>query len=449
MNEEELKLLVSQGKSSYDISLLCNKSPSTIRRMIRYYGLKSLCKPGVKPNSNSNVGGKICPKCNQDKPLTEFYTRRQTKASSWCKSCSIIHNREIPAKWNIKSIIDNIQQLIVNGLTNKEISIQLKIPRETLPLMLKKYNILPNKNPPIKHTIESKLLQSIKRKEWLKNNPDKHPWKRHDKFKSEPCEKLKEWLTSKNIDFISEYSNHGISDRYFSIDVAFPDKMIALEINGNQHYNRDNTLKPYYLEREQLLIDNGWKVYQLHYSMCYALDKLETIILELVNSPVKVAFDYKLYVKRKKVNNCIDCGDEIQGSSKRCKPCRIIYVNNNKLTRMSSNHNYTDIRKSVVNVPRTSQPTTKLNYCIECGIDICYTAIRCQSCASLKTRKVTRPTKEILHNLIWSNSLVSLGVEFGVSDVSVKKWCKSYGLTIPDSKYRGRLHSGSLIDYQI
>jgi hypothetical protein len=57
MNEEELKLLVSQGKSSYDISLLCNKSPSTIRRMIRYYGLKSLCKPGVKPLTISTIGG--------------------------------------------------------------------------------------------------------------------------------------------------------------------------------------------------------------------------------------------------------------------------------------------------------------------------------------------------------------------------------------------------------
>jgi hypothetical protein len=76
-------------------------------------------------------------------------------------------------------------------------------------------------------------------------------------------------------------------------------------------------------------------------------------------------------------------------------------------------------------------------------------ATRCEICAHTKIRKVLRPTKEVLHNLIWNNSLVSIGVEFVVSGNAIKKWCKSYGLTIPDSKYRGRLHSGSLIDYQI
>ena len=42
-----------------------------------------------------------------------------------------------------------------------------------------------------KHSEESKKLISEKRIEWLKNNPDKHPWKKNTKFISIPCEILK------------------------------------------------------------------------------------------------------------------------------------------------------------------------------------------------------------------------------------------------------------------
>ena len=50
-----------------------------------------------------------------------------------------------------------------------------------------------------KHTAESKAKMSKSRKDWLKNNPDKHPWKRHDKFKSKPCENVKTFLRNNNI----------------------------------------------------------------------------------------------------------------------------------------------------------------------------------------------------------------------------------------------------------
>ena len=47
----------------------------------------------------------------------------------------------------------------------------------------------------------------------------------------------------KNIPYIPEYNEHGVKDRNFSIDIALPDKMVAIEINGNQHYNRDGMKK--------------------------------------------------------------------------------------------------------------------------------------------------------------------------------------------------------------
>jgi len=192
--------------------------------------------------------------------------------------------------------------------------------------------------------------------------------------------------------YIPEYTEHGI-DRFFSIDIAMPDKKVALEVNGNQHYNRDGTLKAYYKEREQLLEYNGWKVYQLHYSMCFKVDKLESLLLDLIGSPNKVDFDYRNYTKptkEKKSRKCVDCDGKIYNS-----------------------------------------------------------AVRCSICAGIKCRKTIHPSKETLHNLIWNTSLVELGKLYGVSANAIKMWCKRYNLKIPDNSYRRKLYCGKIIDYQI
>ena len=88
---------------------------------------------------------------------------------------------------------------------------------------------------------EEKNCVRIGRIKYLKENPDKHPWKKNDKFKSKPCEKFKKMLIDNDIYFIDEYQPS--DDRFYSIDVAFPNKKFGIEINGNQHYNNDGTLK--------------------------------------------------------------------------------------------------------------------------------------------------------------------------------------------------------------
>lgn len=45
-----------------------------------------------------------------------------------------------------------------------------------------------------------------------------------------------------------------------------------------------------------------------------------------------------------------------------------------------------------------------------------------------KTRKVNRPIKETLEKEIKTNTMVSLGKKYGVSDNAVRKWCQSYGI---------------------
>ena len=222
------------------------------------------------------------------------------------------------------------------------------------------------------HSKETKEHLSKKRKEWLKNNPDKHPWRNKDKFQSKPCEKVKEYLKSKNILFIEEYDPK-ILNRFFSIDIAMPEKMIALEINGNQHYEKDGSLKPYYQERHDLLESNGWKVFEIHYSHCFHLEKWDDLLNILLNTDILIQFDYIKYLN----------GDD----NKREK-------------------------------------SKNINFC-NCGNPIDRKAKSCAPCYNLERRKVKeRPTKEKLLSLISQMSMVKIGKLYGVSDNCIRKWLK-------------------------
>ena len=121
---------------------------------------------------------------------------------------------------------------------------------------------------------------SNKRKAYLKNNPEKHPWKRSNKFISEPCQNLKDVLAKRQIPFASEYTP--LEDRFFAIDIAFPALKLGIEVNGEQHYNRDGTLKNYYQERHNLITAAGWKLYEIHYSICYNAQRLNDIVDMLI-----------------------------------------------------------------------------------------------------------------------------------------------------------------------
>lgn len=81
----------------------------------------------------------------------------------------------------------------------------------------------------------------------------------------------------------------------------------------------------------------------------------------------------------------------------------------------------------------------EINKCPDCGREILPHSKRCRSCAGKYRNlmyKVNRPSKEELYKLICSYSFVKIGTMYGVSDNSVRKWCKKYGLPykIPDIK---------------
>jgi C2H2-type zinc finger len=126
-----------------------------------------------------------------------------------------------------------------------------------------------------RHTEESKKKLSLSRIKYLSENPEKHPWKRHTKFKSEPCEKFKEIL--RDIGLIFEEEFNPIPDRFFAVDVAFPDQKLCFEINGEQHYNRDGSLRKYYRDRHDIIENSGWTIIEIHYSKAYDVEYVKEL----------------------------------------------------------------------------------------------------------------------------------------------------------------------------
>lgn len=66
--------------------------------------------------------------------------------------------------------------------------------------------------------------------------------------------------------------------------------------------------------------------------------------------------------------------------------------------------------------------------CRNCGKELDGGLIYCSDCRSIMNRKVDRPPKEELKNLIRNNSFASVGKKFGVIDKTISRWCKDYNL---------------------
>ena len=220
-----------------------------------------------------------------------------------CEECDIdFDNRQsfnnhmrihTPENINLKSNI--IDDYVNNNLTYKQLRDKHNVSYGTLSRFLKGIEVdagdrMRSRGTTFKgHSEETKKNLSEIRKKWLKDNPELHVWKNSDKFLSKPCEYLKSILNDNNITFVPEFT---IGDRYYSIDIAFPDKKVGIEVNGNQHYNSDGTLKTYYDERNSFFIKNGWKIYQIHYTKVYNKEFVDDLVDKLINEYNLSDIDY-------------------------------------------------------------------------------------------------------------------------------------------------------------
>ena len=117
---------------------------------------------------------------------------------------------------------------------------------------------------------ETKEKISKSRKKWLSEHKEQHVWKRNTKFKSVPCENVKQFLIDNNINFVPEYTP--FEDVNYCIDIAFPHKKMGIEINGNQHYDKNGNLTQYYQQRHDLFIERRWELYEVHYTKCFDIN---------------------------------------------------------------------------------------------------------------------------------------------------------------------------------
>lgn len=67
-------------------------------------------------------------------------------------------------------------------------------------------------------------------------------------------------------------------------------------------------------------------------------------------------------------------------------------------------------------------------FCLDCGIVIHKDATRCQECNYLSKRICERPSKENLAEAIYLSNFSEVGRQFGVTDNTIRNWCRAYGL---------------------
>lgn len=184
-----------------------------------------------------------------------------------------------------------------NGLYWTKIPIKFGIGKKVLNRAEKEGFIkkIKHKN---KHTDESRKILSYKMSKYLKENPEKCVWKRSDKLKSVPCEVLKKHFKDNCINFVEEYKP--LDNRFFSIDIAFPDKKIGIEVNGTQHYNKYGGLKEYYQKRKEEIEKLGWKLFDVHYSKVYKESFVNELIYTLKKEYDLKNIDYSFYIKKPK-----------------------------------------------------------------------------------------------------------------------------------------------------
>lgn len=216
---------------------------------------------------------------------------------------------------------------------------------------------------PLKHTEETKNKISEIRRNYLKANPDKVPYKLNHSSKESYPEKYFTELFEKEDIKVKKYHRVGV----YELDFCILDKKIDIEIDGSQHY-LDKKIVDSDNRRNTFLKENGWDIIRIDWSNYQKLtffEKSEYIqkLKDYLNSLVTIKPDFNM--KEFKAHECEYCGNMCSKYSNRCEPC---------------------YRK--------------------------------------QSRKVMRPSLEQLKDDIEKLGYTGTGRKYGVSDNSIRKWLK-------------------------
>lgn len=78
--------------------------------------------------------------------------------------------------------------------------------------------------------------------------------------------------------------------------------------------------------------------------------------------------------------------------------------------------------------------------CEDCGKQISHGAKYCAECVKVHKQTITRPSRETLKEKIRTESFLSIGKEYGVSDNAIRKWCVA--MNLPSKKSEINKYSG-------
>lgn len=81
-------------------------------------------------------------------------------------------------------------------------------------------------------------------------------------------------------------------------------------------------------------------------------------------------------------------------------------------------------------LPSSDKKFVKQPRCIQCGkiISKCTKGNLCRECYSKSIRKVERPSREKLKFLIRTTPFTQIGIQYGVADNTIRKWCDEMNL---------------------
>lgn len=82
-------------------------------------------------------------------------------------------------------------------------------------------------------------------------------------------------------------------------------------------------------------------------------------------------------------------------------------------------------------------------YCIDCKVPVSYWGLRCPKCAHLHNRKVTRPTKQQLKDMLLqvNGNFTQVARKYGVTDNAIRKWCKIYDIPYKSKDYKNNFQN--------
>lgn len=272
MNDSTLENFLSQGFSLNKISKLTGIPVSTLSYRKKVAGLESKFKR-IKDMSRFELSamGK-----QNTHNLGEHVKKRDITLLDW-KAIQYDHDHGLSYEELCKK--HSIYKTILAEA--KKIGLFFTVSEE------EKNKRISIKSSSRSHSPETKVKISEKRKNWLKNNPDKHYWSFAPSpfYDSKPCSILKERLKNEGIFFIEEYKPLLHKDRFFSIDVYLPQFSLGIEVNGRQHYTKDGEgLTEYYQNRHDLIEKEGIKLLEIKSHKFFSKRFMEELIRSLKES---------------------------------------------------------------------------------------------------------------------------------------------------------------------